>query len=179
MRVDGQCIEANSSNCPKIYVSNSSGQFCVDCDADQGLLLVGGQCICDSNKYLSRAENGSCAKCKEQQLVYDEIIGECYCDGGMNMTFVDGNPQCEQSCPSGVFSYENPRICLSSCPSYMVLYNQSSHLRCGTCDGYMYYNGISSKTSCVDYFTCMKLGMTPQIVYEDNRNMRVCAEGAF
>lgn len=43
----------------------------------------------------------------------------------------------------------------------------------------MYFNAINGKTSCVDYITCKKLGMSPQIVYESGKNIAVCVEGAI
>ena len=40
----------------------------------------------------------------------------------------------------------------------------------------MYSDSLSRRISCLEYSTCKKLDMKPQIVFENGRNIRVCAE---
>lgn len=138
----GECREANSTNCraPRIFIRNETGPYCIECDAEKGFIYSDGNCKCDPAKHLRESEDETCACYDSAPLVYNEAVGECLCEGNVNMTFVEGNfddPQCEAVCPSGVFDYERPYACVDSCPSSMVLYNTSGRLLCGQCDGYV------------------------------------------
>ena len=179
----GQCAEANSTNCraPWVFVRNESGPFCLECSAEEGLAYADGSCRCDAARHLAAQDDGKCG-CQSAQLAYNDAVGECVCRDGMNMTFPDGDfgsPRCETGCPSGVFEYERPYLCVDACPPYQVLYNQSGRLLCGACDGYVYYDAARGMTRCLDYFACANQRMEPQIVREAGSPRRVCAEGAL
>lgn len=124
MRIpNGDCVPLKKEYClpPWVFIDGATKK-CVECNAEAGFIYADDSCTCDSSRYLAGTESGECG-CSSSALEYDKVIGECYCKNGMNMTFADGAVQCEQGCPSGVFDYERPQICVDKCPSHMVLYN--------------------------------------------------------
>lgn len=176
MYVSGTCVEAIAENCrgDKVF----TGKECIECDSEKGLTYIDGACVCDPTKYLAAAADGSCTACSDPLLKYDEAIGQCYCANGANLTKVNNVLHCDDPCESGVFNYTLPQICMASCPSGMVLHAETGHVRCEKCDGYVYYDAVTGMTSCTDYMGCVKLGMSPRIVYEDQGSLAVCTEGA-
>ena len=176
MYVAGTCVEAIAENCKgdKVF----TGKECITCDPEKGLAYLNGACVCDTAKYLTLADDGTCTACVSPLLTYDAIVGQCYCANGASLTVVDGEIHCDGTCESGVYDFAQPQVCMDSCPSGMVLHSDSGHMRCETCSDYVYYDTVTG-TSCIDYMGCVKLGMEPRVVYESTGSLAVCTEGAI
>ena len=135
-----------------------------------------GECVCNAEKHIATAEDGSCTACDNALLAYDATSASCLCANGGVLQETDGTISCDAPCTSNIFSLEEPDRCMDACPQTMTLYPSGDRFFCGACAGYSYYDAALRETSCVSYESCrLGLQMEPRVVYEDGKSARVCA----
>ena len=135
-----------------------------------------GECVCNAEKHIAAAEDGSCTACDDALLAYDATSASCLCKNGGVLKETDGTISCDVPCKSNIFSLEEPDRCMDACPQTMTLYQSGDRFFCGACAGYSYYDAALKETSCVSYESCrLDLQMEPRVVYENGKSARVCA----
>lgn len=149
VRADGRCQESGKVTCsaPRVPV----GDTCVTCDTQKGFVYDGangGRCVCDPRRFAGQADDGSCVP---RQIPEDK-------------------------CPSRIFDYDDPTVCMEFCPVSMQLEQYDDYSLCRTCE-VAFYDPKFGKTTCTTKLQCMlRYDRVVKRVYENGRAVTLCVE---